>query len=50
MIMADLTVKIAGIRFKNPVVAGSATPTMDLRGMKKGTDGGAGTEVFSCRR
>jgi dihydropyrimidine dehydrogenase (NAD+) subunit PreA len=43
--MADLSVEIAGVRFKNPIVVGSATPTMDCRGMKKGIDGGAGAVI-----
>ena len=43
--MADLSVEIAGVRFKNPIVVGSATPTMNCRGMKKGIDGGAGAVI-----
>jgi len=43
--MADLSVKIAGIDFKNPVVVGSATPTFNAAGMKKGIDGGAGSVI-----
>jgi dihydropyrimidine dehydrogenase (NAD+) subunit PreA len=43
--MADLAVEIAGVRFKNPIVVGSATPTMNCRGMKKGIDGGAGAVI-----
>ena len=41
----DLTVEIAGIKFRNPIVVGSATPTMNARGMKKGIDGGAGAVI-----
>ena len=43
--MADLSVEIGGVRFKNPIVVGSATPTMNARGMKKGIDGGAGAVI-----
>jgi len=43
--MADLSVEIGGVRFKNPIVVGSATPTMNCRGMKKGIDGGAGAVI-----
>ena len=43
--MVDLSVEIAGVRFKNPIVVGSATPTMNARQMKKGIDGGAGAVI-----
>ncbi len=43
--MADLRVKAAGVTFKNPVIVGSATPTMDCFGTKKGIDGGAGGAI-----
>jgi len=43
--MVDLSVEIGGVRFKNPIVVGSATPTMHARGMKKGIDGGAGAVI-----
>jgi dihydropyrimidine dehydrogenase (NAD+) subunit PreA len=43
--MIDLSVEIGGVRFKNPVVVGSATPTMDALQMKKGIDGGAGAVI-----
>jgi dihydropyrimidine dehydrogenase (NAD+) subunit PreA len=43
--MVDLSVEIGGVRFKNPVVVGSATPTMDSVQMKKGIDGGAGSVI-----
>lgn len=43
--MADLSVTVNGVRFKNPVIVGSATPTMDWRGTKKGIDGGAGGAI-----
>jgi dihydropyrimidine dehydrogenase (NAD+) subunit PreA len=43
--MADLSVTIDGVKFKNPVVVGSASPTMDYRGIKKGIDGGAGAAI-----
>lgn len=39
--MADLSMKVAGVKFKNPVILGSASPTMDRYGIKKGIDGGA---------
>jgi dihydropyrimidine dehydrogenase (NAD+) subunit PreA len=38
--MADLSVKIAGVTFKNPIIVGSASPSMDWIGCKKGIDGG----------
>jgi dihydropyrimidine dehydrogenase (NAD+) subunit PreA len=43
--MVDLSVEISGVKFKNPIVVGSATPTMNARGMKKGIDGGAGSVI-----
>ncbi len=43
--MADLSVEIAGVRFRNPIVVASATPTMNAHGMKKGIDGGAGAAI-----
>jgi dihydropyrimidine dehydrogenase (NAD+) subunit PreA len=43
--MVDLSVEIGGVRFKNPVVVGSATPTMDAIRMKHGIDGGAGAII-----
>jgi len=43
--MVDLSVEIGGVRFKNPVVVGSATPTMDSLQIKKGIDGGAGSVI-----
>ncbi len=43
--MVDLTTEIAGVRFKNPIVVGSATPTMNSKAMKKGIDGGAGAVI-----
>jgi len=39
--MADLSVEVAGVRFRSPVILGSATPTMDCYGVKKGIEGGA---------
>ncbi|MFH1383315.1 MAG: 4Fe-4S binding protein [Chloroflexota bacterium] len=41
----DLTVEIGGVKFKNPVVVGSASPTMDSIRMKHGIDGGAGAVI-----
>ncbi len=43
--MVDLSVEIGGVRFKNPIVVGSATPTMDAIRMKHGIDGGAGAII-----
>ena len=43
--MVDLTVEIGGVNFKNPIVVGSATPTMDAIRMKHGIDGGAGAVI-----
>lgn len=43
--MVDLSVTIGGVRFKNPIVVGSATPTMNALGMKKGIEGGAGSVI-----
>jgi len=43
--MADLSVEISGVKFKNPIVLGSATPTMNAIQMKKGIDGGAGSAI-----
>lgn len=43
--MVDLSVEIGGVKFKNPVVVGSATPTMDAIRMKHGIDGGAGAVI-----
>jgi len=43
--MVDLSVEIGGVKFKNPVVVGSATPTMDAVQMKHGIDGGAGAVI-----
>jgi dihydropyrimidine dehydrogenase (NAD+) subunit PreA len=43
--MVDLSVEIAGVKFKNPIVVGSATPTMNARMMKRGIEGGAGSVI-----
>ena len=43
--MIDLSVEIGGIKFKNPIVVASATPTMDAIRMKHGIDGGAGAVI-----
>jgi dihydropyrimidine dehydrogenase (NAD+) subunit PreA len=40
--MADLKVTVAGVTFPNPIIVGSASPSMDWSGTKKGIDGGAG--------
>jgi len=43
--MVDLTAEIGGVKFKNPIVVASATPTMDAVRMKRGIDGGAGAVI-----
>ena len=43
--MIDLSVEIGGVKFKNPIVVASATPTMDAIRMKHGIDGGAGAVI-----
>src|SRR4030067_3695246 len=43
--MVDLSIEIGGVKFKNPIVVGSATPTMDAIRMKHGIDGGAGAVI-----
>ncbi len=40
--MANLKVTAAGVVFPNPVIVGSASPSMDWVGTKKGIEGGAG--------
>ncbi len=40
--MAKLSVNVEGVEFKNPILVGSASPSMDCYGTKKGIDGGAG--------
>lgn len=40
--MADLSVEFAGIKFKNPVLAASAEPTLDVNLMRKVIEAGAG--------
>ena len=40
--MANLKVTAAGVTFPNPIIVGSASPSMDWIGTKKGIDGGAG--------
>ena len=49
--MADLSVEIAGIRFKNSVWVASAEPTESFDKMKRGIDAGAGaviTKSYNC--
>jgi len=43
--MVDLSVEFAGVTFKNPVIAASATPTKDSKSMKKAIDAGFGGVV-----
>jgi len=40
--LVDLSVNLAGINFKNPLVVASATPTKDAKCMKKAIDAGFG--------
>jgi len=40
--MADLKVNFLGVDFKNPVLASSAEPTLDMRNMKRVIESGAG--------
>ncbi len=44
--MADLSVKIAGVDFKNPVLASSCPPTKDVRHAKKAIKAGCGGIVM----
>jgi len=43
--MVDLSVEFAGINFRNPLIAASATPTKDAKAMKKAVDAGFGGAV-----
>ncbi|MCW4019719.1 MAG: 4Fe-4S binding protein [Candidatus Bathyarchaeota archaeon] len=43
--MVDLSVEYAGITFRNPLIAASATPTRDAKSMKKAVDAGFGGVV-----
>jgi dihydroorotate dehydrogenase (fumarate)/dihydropyrimidine dehydrogenase (NAD+) subunit PreA len=43
--MADLSVDFCGIKFKNPILAASAEPTVDLQQMRKCIEAGAGGVV-----
>jgi dihydroorotate dehydrogenase (fumarate)/dihydropyrimidine dehydrogenase (NAD+) subunit PreA len=43
--MADLSVEVAGVRFKNPVWLASGEPTSSFDKMKRGIDAGAGAVV-----
>jgi len=40
--MVDLSVEFAGVLFKNPLIAASATPTKDAKAMKKAVEAGFG--------
>ncbi len=40
--MADLSVEFCGIKFKNPVLAASAEPTLDVNLMRQVIEAGAG--------
>ena len=40
--MADLSVTFAGLKFKNPLIVASATPTRDFNAMEKSIKSGAG--------
>jgi len=43
--MVDLSVEFAGVTFRNPIIAASATPTKDAKSMKKAVDAGFGGVV-----
>lgn len=43
--MADLSVTVAGLRLKNPVMAGSGEATMSLEGLRAAIQAGAGAVV-----
>lgn len=43
--MADLSVEVAGLRLKNPVIAGSGEATMSLGGLRAAIGAGAGAVV-----
>ena len=43
--MADLSVEIAGVRFKNPIWLSSSEVTENFEKMKRGFDMGAGAVV-----
>lgn len=43
--MADLSVEVAGVRFKNPIWIASGEPTSTFDKMKRGIDAGAGAVV-----
>lgn len=43
--MADLSVKFAGVKFKNPIIASSAPPTRNLACVKKAIKAGVGAVV-----
>ncbi|MFQ5710274.1 MAG: tRNA-dihydrouridine synthase [Candidatus Geothermarchaeales archaeon] len=43
--LTDISVEVCGIRFKNPIIVASATPTKDAKYMKRALDAGAGGVV-----
>jgi len=43
--MVDLSVEFAGVRFRNPLIVASSTPTRDAKCMKKAIDAGFGGVV-----
>ena len=43
--MVDLSVEVAGVTFRNPIIAASATPTKDAKSMKRAVDAGFGGVV-----
>jgi len=43
--MVDLSIEFAGIRFRNPLIVASSTPTKDAKSMKKAIDAGFGGVV-----
>ena len=45
--MADLRVTVNGVKFPNPIIVGSASPSMDWIGVEKGIEGGSGVSLSS---
>lgn len=43
--MADLSIDFCGVKFKNPIAAASAEPTLNADNMKKCIDAGAGSVI-----
>ena len=47
--MADLSIEFCGIKFKNPVLAASAEPTLDINLMRQVIEAGAGGLVAKSK-